>query len=134
MLFKALLRVNLYTVNDFMPRFIAANLAVGILFIPAWILLARSVVHRIEGTGSFQRLMDAVAGEDLVKAREFLSELERYGTVAGQLKSRLGIRAMLPTTTMRPREGWKEAHRAHESDARIQEGRRLATTAMPSQC
>lgn len=82
-LFKGLLGVNLYTVNDFMPRFIAANLAIGILFIPAWIAIARLVVHRVEGTGWFQRLMDAVAGEDLVKAREFLRELERYGADRG---------------------------------------------------
>lgn len=76
--FKGLLGVNLYTVNDFMPKFIAINLLLGLAFIPAWIGIAKRVVGRFEGSPGFQRITDAVAGEDLVKARQFLEELARF--------------------------------------------------------
>lgn len=78
-LFKGVLGVNLYAVNDFMPTFLATNVLVGVLFIPAWVAVARMVTGRIGGAPWLQRFTDGIAGEDLVKAREFLRELEAYG-------------------------------------------------------
>ena len=77
-LVKGLLGVNLYTVSAFMPTFIAWNIAIGIAFIPFALWASKLLVGRLGASSKFQRFTDAIAGSDVVVAREFLARLARF--------------------------------------------------------
>ena len=77
-LFKGMLGVDLYSVNAFMPWFIACNIVGGLLFIPLAIWGSRRLAPRLQRSTVFQRLTDRVAGRDIAAARTFLKELARF--------------------------------------------------------
>lgn len=74
----AALGVDLYGVSQTVAFFLAANVAAGLLFIPVAAIAAKRVSARFERSPRFQRLLDAIAGEDIAAARAFLDELGRY--------------------------------------------------------
>jgi hypothetical protein len=77
-LFEGLFGVDLYSVSDFMPRFIAWNVIGGIAFIPIAIVASRKLGGHLQRNTLFARFTDAIAGRDVVAAREFLARLERF--------------------------------------------------------
>ncbi|MBL8522934.1 MAG: hypothetical protein JNN20_04535 [Betaproteobacteria bacterium] len=77
-LFKGLLGVNLYTVSDFMPKFIAWNIAIGVAFIPIALWVSKLLVGRLGASPKFQQFTDGIAGSDIAVGREFLAKLEKF--------------------------------------------------------
>jgi hypothetical protein len=57
---------------------LAANLLLGLAFIPLMLWVARRVAGRWQGSPLFQSLMDDLAGRSLVAATGFLNELSRF--------------------------------------------------------
>ena len=78
-LFKGLLGVNLYTVSDFMPSFIAWNIAFSVAFVPFALWASKLLSGRLGALPRFQKFTDGIAGSDVTVAREFLRKLEGFG-------------------------------------------------------
>ena len=78
-LFKGLLGVNLYTVSDFMPSFIAWNIAFSVTFVPFALWASKLLSGRLGALPRFQKFTDGIAGSDVTVAREFLRKLEGFG-------------------------------------------------------
>jgi hypothetical protein len=76
-LFKGVLGVDLYA-TDFMRQFMAINVAAGLLFIPFAIWACGRISGRLEGSSALARLIDAIAGRDIVAARAFLGKLAEF--------------------------------------------------------
>jgi serine/threonine-protein kinase len=74
--------VNLYTVSDFMPTFIAWNIAVGVGLIPALWLASRWVGPWLANSKIGHSMVDAVTGRDLAEARSLAARLARFESVA----------------------------------------------------
>jgi hypothetical protein len=77
-LFRALLGVDLYAVSEFMPRFMAWNVAGGLAFIPLAIWLSKRYGAGLERSTLGRHLLDSLAGRDVATAREFLARLARF--------------------------------------------------------
>ena len=75
--FKAL-GVDLFTVSEFMPGFIAWNIAFGLAFIPVSMWGTKLLVGRLGASPRFQRFTDTIAGRDIAAARKFLAKLARF--------------------------------------------------------
>ena len=76
--FKGVLGVDLYTVSEFMPRFIAWNIAFGVAFIPLAMWGAKLLVGQLGGSPRFQQFTDGIAGSDIAVARGFLAKLAGF--------------------------------------------------------
>jgi hypothetical protein len=77
-LFRGLLGVDLYAVSDFMPRFMAYNVAGGLAFIPLAMWLSKrygAILQRLPG---LKRIADSIAGRDVADARQYLEKLQRF--------------------------------------------------------
>lgn len=75
---RGLFGVNLYTLSDFMPRFIAINIAAGVALIPALLWVARVAGPRLAQSGAGRSLLDGIAGRDLAEADALARQLERF--------------------------------------------------------
>lgn len=75
---RGLFGVNLYTVSDFMPRFIAINLAVGVAVIPVLLWVARVVGPRLAQSRAGRSFVDGIVGRDLAEAEALARSLERF--------------------------------------------------------
>ncbi len=74
--FEGLLGVDAYLFLD--GTWLAANLLLGLAFIPLMLWAARHFADRWQGSPLVQRLMDDLAGRSLVTATGFLNELSRF--------------------------------------------------------
>ena len=74
--FEGLLGVDAYLLLD--GTWLAANLLLGLAFIPLMLWAARHAAGRWQGSPWFQSLMDDLAGRSLVAATGFLNELSRF--------------------------------------------------------
>jgi hypothetical protein len=83
-LFKGVLGVNLYAVSDFMPRFIAWNIAAGLLFIPFALWLTDRYGATLRRMKFGERFTDLLAGADIAAARAFLDRLARFESETAQ--------------------------------------------------
>lgn len=77
-LFWGLFGVDLYRVSDFMPVFIASNIAVGIALIPVLWWLSRLIGPRLAKSSIGRSLLDSVTGRDLAEARAMAARLARF--------------------------------------------------------
>ena len=77
-LLKGLGGVDLYAVSDFMPRFIAWNIAFGLAFIPLAIWVAKVFGEQMTESTFMRKLGDSLAGRDLAAAKDFLDRLSRF--------------------------------------------------------
>jgi len=68
--------VNLYA-SEWMRQFMAINIAFGLLVIPVAIWASRRVAGRFAGSKALASFTDAIAGRDVVAARDFLAKLSR---------------------------------------------------------
>lgn len=75
---RGLFGVNLYTASDFMPRFIAINLAVGVAVIPVLLWMARLVGPRLAHSRAGRSFVDGIVGRDLAEAEALARSLERF--------------------------------------------------------
>jgi hypothetical protein len=64
--------------SEWMRQFMAINVAVGLLFIPVAIWACRRVAGRFGGSKALASFTDAIAGRDVVAARNFLERLARF--------------------------------------------------------
>jgi hypothetical protein len=71
--------VNLYA-SEWMRQFMVINIAVGLLAIPVAIWVSRRVAGRFAGSKALASFTDAIAGRDVVAARDFLGKLSRFET------------------------------------------------------
>lgn len=76
-LFQGLLGVDLYA-SEFLRKFMAINVAAGVLFIPFAIWASKRIAGRFGNSGALARLADAIAGRDISAARDFLEKLARF--------------------------------------------------------
>jgi len=76
--FKGLFGLDLYTVSDVMPKFMAINLGLGLAFIPAALLVGRFVGPLIADTHVSRGVIDAITGRDLAEARAIAEQMQRF--------------------------------------------------------
>ena len=62
----------------FPGRWLAANLALGVAVIPLMIWISRRFAGRLEGAPFYRRLMDDIAGRNLLTATGYLAALARF--------------------------------------------------------
>lgn len=62
----------------FPGRWLAANLAVGVAVIPLMIWISRRFAGRLEGAPFYRRLMDDIAGRNLLAATGYLAALASF--------------------------------------------------------
>jgi hypothetical protein len=74
---KVLFDVN--GLESFDPWWLAANIAFGLLFIPAGILIARALEQRWQRTPFWQTVMESVSGHSLGVARKELQHWAEFG-------------------------------------------------------
>lgn len=77
-LLKGAFGVDLYALSDFMPRFMAWNIAAGLLFIPFALWLTDRYGATLRRTKLGERFTDMLAGADIAAARAFLERLSRF--------------------------------------------------------
>lgn len=70
--------VDLYRVSDFMPRFIAINLAVGVVLVPVLLWVAHLVGPRLARSAFGRSILDSVTGRDLAEARLATERLRAF--------------------------------------------------------
>jgi serine/threonine-protein kinase len=76
--FRGLWGVDLYTVSDFMPVFIAWNIGVGLALIPVLWLAARWAGPWLANAKIGRSMLDAVTGRDLAEARALSERLAKF--------------------------------------------------------
>jgi hypothetical protein len=76
--FRGLWGVDLYTVSDFMPVFIAWNIGVGLTLIPVLWLASRWAGPWLANAKIGRSMVDAVTGRDLAEARALSERLARF--------------------------------------------------------
>ncbi len=77
-LFKGLLGVDLFTVSDFMPKFMAMNVLGGLIFIPLALVAARFVRPLLAGSSFSRFAIDALTGRDMAEARALAERVARF--------------------------------------------------------
>lgn len=75
---RGLFGVNLYTVSDFMPRFIAINIAAGVLLVPVLLWVARVAGPKLAQSHAGRSVLDGITGRDLAEAEALARRLERF--------------------------------------------------------
>lgn len=78
--FWGLFRVDLYRVSEFMPVFIASNIAVGLGLIPVLWGASRLIGPWLANSSIGRSLLDSVTGRDLAEARAVAARLARFET------------------------------------------------------
>jgi len=73
---KGLFGVNAYALFD--SGWIAMNLLFGVAMIPLMICAARRYAHRMQRSPIIQRLMNDIAGRNLMAATTYLNELSQF--------------------------------------------------------
>jgi hypothetical protein len=76
--FKGLFGVDLYQVNDFMPRFMLVNVIAGVAFIPASLVVVRQISTRFQHTRLVKRIVDSLSGQDIEASQAFLSRVQEF--------------------------------------------------------
>jgi hypothetical protein len=80
--FKGVLGVDLYTVSDFMPKFMALNVLGGLLFVPLALATARFVRPLLAGSSYWRAVIDAATGRDMALARALAKRIEGFERVS----------------------------------------------------
>lgn len=70
--------VDLYRVSDFMPRFMAINVGVGLALIPVLLWVAHLLGPRLASSVAGRSVLDSVTGRDLAEARALAQRLARF--------------------------------------------------------
>lgn len=75
--------VDLYRVSDFMPRFMAINVGVGLVLIPVLLWVSHLVAPRLAASAAGRSVLDSVTGRDLAEARALAQRLAQFEAEAG---------------------------------------------------
>jgi len=70
--------VDLYRVSDFMPRFMAINIGVGLVLIPVLLWVSHLVGPRLAASAAGSSILDGVIGRDLAEARALAQRLAQF--------------------------------------------------------
>ncbi|MDZ4776216.1 MAG: hypothetical protein SGJ23_05460 [Alphaproteobacteria bacterium] len=70
--------VDLYRASDFMPRFMAINIGVGLVLVPVLLWVAHLVGPRLAASATGRSVLDSVMGRDLAEARALAQRLARF--------------------------------------------------------
>ena len=77
-LFWGVFGVNLYTLSEFTPRFMAINIMVGVALVPIGLWVAHMVGPRLAASKFGRSMIDAVTGRDLAEARALADRLRQF--------------------------------------------------------
>jgi hypothetical protein len=77
-LFRGVLGIDLYTVSDFMPKFMLLNVLGGLAFIPLALLAGRFVRPWLGGSSFSRWVIDALTGRDMAEARALARRIARF--------------------------------------------------------
>ena len=77
-LFQGLLGVDLYEVNDFMPRFMLLNVVGGIAAIPVILSASDFIGRRFGHLSALKRIVDNLSGRDMQESMNFLHRLQDF--------------------------------------------------------
>lgn len=70
--------IDLYRVSDFMPRFMAINVGVGLVLIPVLLWVSHLVGPRLAASAAGRSVLDSVTGRDLAEARTLAQRLAQF--------------------------------------------------------
>jgi len=77
-LFEGLFNVDLYEVNDFMPRIMLLNVVGGVAAIPILLGASDFIAHRFGHVHALKRLLASLTGQDIQESLRFLNRLQEF--------------------------------------------------------
>jgi len=80
-LLQGLFDVDLYEVNDFMPRFMLLNVVGGIVAIPVMLTASDFIYRRFGHVSALKRIIDSLSGRDMQESLNFINRLQEFEQV-----------------------------------------------------